>query len=68
MIDSWFNTIVNIGGSTIGYAVGEGYLLTIPQVKPEIYRVDPEPGSILRLLQGFPVKILDQLANFGSTL
>jgi hypothetical protein len=37
-------------------------------MEPEIHRVDPEFGSTLRLLKGFPVKLLGQLANFGSTL
>ena len=37
-------------------------------MEPEIHRVDPEFGSTLRLLEGFPVKLLGQLANFGSTL
>ena len=31
-------------------------------------QVDPEPGSTLRLLQGFSVKLLGELANFWSTL
>jgi hypothetical protein len=38
------------------------------EAEPEIHRVDPEFGSTLRLLKGFPVKLLGQLANFGSTL
>ena len=37
-------------------------------MEPGIHRVDPEFGSTLRLLKGFPVKLLGQLANFGSTL
>jgi hypothetical protein len=36
--------------------------------KPEIHRVDPVSGSALRRLWGFSVKVLGQLANFGSTL
>jgi hypothetical protein len=32
---------------------------------PEIHKVDPEYGSTLRLLQGFPVKPLGEPANFG---
>jgi hypothetical protein len=31
---------------------------------PEIHRVDPETGSTLRILYGFSVKLLGQLANF----
>eukprot|EP01052_Picozoa_sp_SAG31_P043819 SAG31_NODE_7427_length_1691_cov_1.337312_2_plen_280_part_01 len=31
-IQSWFNTLINIGGNTIGYMVGEGLFLTIDQV------------------------------------
>ena len=34
----------------------------------KIHMVDPEFGSTLRLLKGFPVKLLGQLANFGTTL
>jgi hypothetical protein len=34
----------------------------------EIHGADPESGSTLRLSQGFSVKRLGQLANFGSTL
>ena len=37
-------------------------------MEPGIHRVDPEFGSTLRLSKGFPVKLLGQLANFGSTL
>ena len=37
-------------------------------LEPEIHGADPESGSTLRLLQGFSVKMLGQLANFGSTL
>jgi hypothetical protein len=32
-----------------------------------VHRVDPESGSTLRLLWGFSVKLLGQLANFGYT-
>jgi hypothetical protein len=44
------------------------YNVEVRTFEPEIHRVDPEFGSTLRLLQGFPVKLLGQLANFGSTL
>ena len=39
-----------------------------PGHKPETDRVDPESGSTLRLLEGFPVKLLGQLAIVGSIL
>ena len=42
--------------------------IRLPACEPEIHRVDSESGSTLRLLQGFSVKLLGQLANFGSTL
>eukprot|EP01051_Picozoa_sp_SAG22_P009993 SAG22_NODE_872_length_6726_cov_2.255923_4_plen_355_part_00 len=31
-IQSWFNTLINIGGNAIGYMVGEGIFLTTDQV------------------------------------
>ena len=37
-------------------------------VVPEIHRVDPESESIPRRSKGSLVKLLGQLANFGSTL
>ena len=43
-------------------------MLLAVRPEPEIHRVDPESGSTLRLLQGFPVKLLGQLANFWSNL
>ena len=38
------------------------------EAEPEIHRIGSESGSALRLLYEFLVKLLGQLANFGSIL